>query len=147
YESYNVDADKNIAARMFSDAMALKDKHRIETITKRNFSSDAAAAGFIKNAIDNSKLNSAESLYSSVLRDANTLVSYSDDILTIQQELDAEHSVFKDELKRREGVLNRLMGDYVAVKEVFQSKNFIPDANSTLRLTFGNIKGYSPRSE
>lgn len=144
YESYNVDVDKNIAAKMFADAMALTDKHRVETIAKRNFSSDDAAAGFIKNAVDNSKLNSAESLYNSVLRDANTLLSYSDDILTIQQELDAEHSIFKDELKRREGVLNRLMGDYVAVKEVFQSKNFIPDANSTLRLTFGNIKGYSP---
>ncbi|KKX48660.1 S46 family peptidase [Sphingobacterium sp. IITKGP-BTPF85] len=41
-------------------------------------------------------------------------------------------------------MLNKLMGDYVAVKELYQSKNFIPDANSTLRLTFGNIKGYSP---
>jgi hypothetical protein len=36
------------------------------------------------------------------------------------------------------------MGDYVAVKEIFQAKNFIPDANSTLRLTYGHIKGYSP---
>src|SRR5690606_3806352 len=34
--------------------------------------------------------------------------------------------------------------DYVAVKEIFQDRDFVPDANSTLRLTFGHIKGYSP---
>ena len=32
----------------------------------------------------------------------------------------------------------------VEVKSQFQAKAFIPDANSTLRLTFGRVKGYSP---
>ena len=36
------------------------------------------------------------------------------------------------------------MGDYVNVKEKFLKKNFIPDANSTLRLTYGYVRGYSP---
>ena len=144
YESYNIIADKNIAARMFSDALNLTDKHRIHTIQKRNFATNDQASSFIQNAIDKSQLNSKESLYSTVLKDANSLINYSDDILNLQAELGEELGLFREELKRREGVLNQLMGDYVAVKEVFQSKNFIPDANSTLRLTFGNIKGYSP---
>src|SRR3546814_5315268 len=38
---------------------------------------------------------------------------------------------------KREGQLNKLMGDYIAVKELYQKKSFIPDANSTLRLTYG----------
>jgi hypothetical protein len=29
--------------------------------------------------------------------------------------------------------------------EVFKDKNFYPDANSTLRVTYGNVKGYQPR--
>ncbi len=29
--------------------------------------------------------------------------------------------------------------------EVFQDKIFFPDANSTLRITYGNVKGYSPK--
>lgn len=29
--------------------------------------------------------------------------------------------------------------------EVFQDKTFFPDANSTLRITYGNVKGYSPK--
>jgi hypothetical protein len=29
--------------------------------------------------------------------------------------------------------------------DVFKNKNFYPDANSTLRVTYGNVKGYQPR--
>lgn len=144
YESYHINADKSIATRMFSDALNLKEKNSIQAIQKRNFASADEASNFISNAIENSKLNSAQSLYMHVLKDAHSLINYSDDLLALQNDLNTEFTVFKEELKRREGVLNRLMGDYVAVKEVFQTKSFIPDANSTLRLTYGNIKGYSP---
>lgn len=144
YESYHINADKSIATRMFSDTLNLKEKNSIQAIQKRNFASADEASNFISNAIENSKLNSAQSLYMHVLKDAHSLINYSDDLLALQNDLNTEFTVFKEELKRREGVLNRLMGDYVAVKEVFQTKSFIPDANSTLRLTYGNIKGYSP---
>lgn len=144
YESYNLTADKNIAARMFADAVELQGNHHIQTIQQKNFTDADQAVSYIQQAIDNSKLNSAQSLYSTVLKDANSLLNYSDEALKFQQEVNAELTTYREELKRRDGVLNRLMGDYVAMKEVFQSKNFIPDANSTLRLTFGNIKGYSP---
>ncbi|MCA5005327.1 S46 family peptidase [Sphingobacterium bovistauri] len=144
YESYNLSADKNIAARMFSEAITLTDKHTIQTIKEKNFTSKEQAAAYIQQAIDKSKLNSVESLYSSVLNNVNSLINYSDELLNLQKDFGSEIIIYSEELKRREGVLNQLMGDYVAVKEVFQSKNFIPDANSTLRLTYGNIKGYSP---
>ena len=36
------------------------------------------------------------------------------------------------------------MGDYVNVKEKLMNKDFIPDANSTLRLTYGHVRGYAP---
>lgn len=42
--------------------------------------------------------------------------------------------------------LNRLNRNYVqAQMDVFTNKTFYPDANSTLRLTYGNVKGYVPR--
>jgi len=40
--------------------------------------------------------------------------------------------------------LSQLYAKLIEVKEQFLKKNFIPDANSTLRLTFGRIQGYSP---
>lgn len=144
YESYDVTADQQIAAYIFAQAYNMKGKNTLQTVANKNFASAEAASAYSTALIQQSKLNNKEKLYTEVLKNASTLSAYSDDILKSQELFDKEHTPFKEELKRREGILNKLMGDYVAVKELYQDKNFIPDANSTLRLTFGNIKGYSP---
>ena len=42
--------------------------------------------------------------------------------------------------------INLLQRQYMAAQiEVFKEKRFFPDANSTLRVTYGKIKGFSPR--
>ncbi len=49
-------------------------------------------------------------------------------------------------LNEIQGNINKLQRSYMqAQMEVFTEKNFYPDANSTLRLTYGNVKGYQPR--
>lgn len=144
YESYNATADMNIASYMYTQAYLSKDKNTIQSVANKNFSSADAASSYIVENIKKSALSNEEKLFNDVLNNVSSLLAYDDEILKAQEILDKEHSPFKEELKRREGILNKLMGDYVAVKEIYQDKNFIPDANSTLRLTFGNIKGYSP---
>jgi hypothetical protein len=46
--------------------------------------------------------------------------------------------------KRREGQLNELYGLFLSVKQEYLKSSFIPDANGTLRLTCGRVRGYSP---
>ncbi|MEM7455931.1 MAG: S46 family peptidase [Planctomycetota bacterium] len=46
--------------------------------------------------------------------------------------------------KERAGRLNQLYGDLITVKMEFMKTAFVPDANATLRLTFGSIKRFSP---
>ncbi len=42
--------------------------------------------------------------------------------------------------------INKLQRTYMqAQMEVFKEKKFYPDANSTLRITYGNVKSYNPR--
>jgi hypothetical protein len=42
--------------------------------------------------------------------------------------------------------INLLQRQYMAAQiEVFKEKRFFPDANSTLRVTYGKIRGFSPR--
>lgn len=42
--------------------------------------------------------------------------------------------------------INQLQRTYMrAQMDVFKEKTFYPDANSTLRVTYGNVKGYNPR--
>lgn len=144
YESFNLNVDKSIASTMFAQAYQLKDGNALPFVANHKFSNEQAASDYISKTIEDSKLSNQEYFESTVLKDVNSFLKYSDDLMKIQKELDKEMQPFYAEQKRREGNLNKLMADYIAVKEKFQSKSFIPDANSTLRLTFGNIKGYSP---
>ncbi len=144
YESFNLNVDKSIASTMFAQAYQLKDGNALPFVAAHKFSNEQAASDFISKTIEDSKLSNQEYFENTVLKDVNSFLKYSDDLMKFQKELDKEMQPFYAEQKRREGNLNKLMADYIAVKEKFQSKSFIPDANSTLRLTFGNIKGYSP---
>ncbi|MGB3064377.1 S46 family peptidase [Sphingobacterium thalpophilum] len=143
YASYNKQADQRIFGKMLEDAAAFQGKNQIASIQKLQLNPQMAN-NYATQAIDESKLADQNYILNSVLADANTLLQFNDKLLDVQNELDKDITTFATEQKRREGVLNKLMGDYVAVKEIFQAKNFIPDANSTLRLTYGHIKGYSP---
>ena len=46
--------------------------------------------------------------------------------------------------KQQSGQFDQLYGDLVTVKQQFQEATFVPDANATLRLTYGTVRGYSP---
>ncbi len=63
--------------------------------------------------------------------------------------LSATLHVLSREVKKKEdawkGALDQLSPLLLEAKSAFQPQAFIPDANSTLRLTFGRVKGYSPR--
>jgi len=45
----------------------------------------------------------------------------------------------------RDGKLNILIAKLNDAKRQWLQKSFVPDANSTLRLTYGYVRGYSPR--
>jgi len=143
YESYNKQADQRIFGKMLADAAAFQGKNQLESIQKLQLDGETANT-YATQLINGSKLADQNYILNTVLANANALSQFDDKLLSFQNELENDIIIFAAEQKRREGVLNKLMGDYVAVKEIFQAKNFIPDANSTLRLTYGHIKGYAP---
>ncbi|MBK8922290.1 MAG: S46 family peptidase [Saprospirales bacterium] len=49
-------------------------------------------------------------------------------------------------LQELQATLNLLQRQYMAAQiDVFREKRFFPDANGTLRLTYGKVRGYSPK--
>ena len=55
------------------------------------------------------------------------------------------YSQIRDEEKELQGINDALSARLLEVKKLFAGQQFIPDANGTLRLTYGKVKGYSPR--
>ncbi|MEE9394392.1 MAG: S46 family peptidase [Planctomycetota bacterium] len=47
--------------------------------------------------------------------------------------------------RTHQGRLGGLMAAYLALRRAHKDTEFVPDANSTLRLTYGRVRGYSPR--
>ena len=103
----------------------------------------------------------ADTIYSSPFLDYDYLVSIVDTsdidyaIKKLQQdrafEFAAEINKLSDEkvsipYNKLNTLINAEQKKYMkALLEMFPEKNFFPDANSTLRVTYGQVKGYHPR--
>ena len=145
YKDYNKQVDINILTHMFEQALALNGtSNAIGAVSMIDAENAEDGRWIIEQTINASRLSDPDYVLNNLLSSVENLMNYNDDLMDFQQSLLAESQAFYSVMKRREGELNKLMADYVAVKEKFLEKNFVPDANSTLRLTYGNIKGYTP---
>lgn len=147
YEVYDIDVDRRIFKKMMTDATALSANQRVaavDKITARGASNESMIDSYINDTFGLSKLKDQQYVFNNLLRSSKSIADYSDALLLFEQDIAKQIALLKPEKDRRDGVLNKLMGDYVNVKEQMLNKGFIPDANSTLRLTYGHVRGYSP---
>jgi hypothetical protein len=147
YEAYDIDVDKKIFKRMLVDASKLKLTEKVTSvnnITAKGSDSEELINQFINETLSISKLKDQDYVFNTLLKSPKSITAYNDGVLQFESGISKQIADLKPEKDRREGVVNKLMGDYVNVKEKFLKKDFIPDANSTLRLTYGYVRGYWP---
>jgi hypothetical protein len=53
--------------------------------------------------------------------------------------------LLNSENNKTDGALSKLLPEFNEVKKEWKNALFIPDANGTLRFTYGYVKGYSPK--
>jgi len=68
-----------------------------------------------------------------------------DPLITFFSKLDDSYKMLDDLNDVRSGEINRLAGKLTEMRRLYLQKDFIPDANSTFRLTYGYVRGYKPR--
>ncbi len=147
YDAYDIDVDRRILKKMMSDAAQFSANQRISSVDKvigRGSNNDAMITDFIGDTFGLSKLKDKNYVFGTLLKSGKSISDYNDGLLLFEKDIAKQIAELKPEKDRRDGVLNKLMGDYVNVKEKFLKKDFVPDANSTLRLTYGHVRGYSP---
>lgn len=145
YDSFDIDADRTILKRMLEDAAqfnAIQKVTAVNKITSKGANSNDAIDKYIENLFELSKLKEASYVLNTLLQSPKSISAYNDGLLLFEDDIAKQINDLKPEKDRRDGLLNKLMGDYVNIKEKFLNKDFIPDANSTLRLTYGYVKGY-----
>jgi hypothetical protein len=89
-------------------------------------------------------LKTAEGLANAIGRSADDLARLNDPFVSLAKDLAPLAQKLRETRQRRTAELSKLSALLIDVKQQFLKKDFVPDANSTLRFTYGHIRGYSP---
>jgi hypothetical protein len=119
---------------------AAKDISGLGFLFKDNLSAERVAVRFL----DSTQLGQLEFINECLTKTPEQLMKMEDSLLKLMVLLYPAYKQLRDTDKEREGRLGQLYGSLVEMKQAFQPSDFIPDANATLRITYGRVRGYSP---
>lgn len=144
--NYYEPTDKVIMKEMLMRASQLPENHRIPAIDHIIQDEDAEKAidDFIEKAYGETELNDAQFLMEALTKSPQELKELKDPFIEFAEALYPTYQKLKEVQKARKGALDELYAKLIDVKKKFLKKDFVPDANRTLRLTYGRIRGYRP---
>lgn len=119
---------------------AAKDIAALKSILADADKLDAQAASIISKT----KLGDVAFVETCLSRTPEELAKTDDPLLQLIVKLYPTYIKFRENDKTREGRLGQLYGPLVDIKQKFLERDFVPDANGTLRLTSGRVRSYSP---
>ncbi len=146
--SYNAQFEEAMLTKLFTDANSFKKSSRIAAIDylleANGNNAEEALTDFIEKNILDSKILNKETVNSFLGKKPEEISAMQNPLFIFVNKLKQQMLVNEKESQKNDGRLNKLYADLVDVKMEWKKTNFIPDANSTLRLTYGYIRGYNP---
>ncbi|MCF8241252.1 MAG: S46 family peptidase [Melioribacteraceae bacterium] len=145
--NYMNEFEKRFAMKMFSDALSFEETSQINAVNNIAGDDDQYedVNEFVQNEWIKTNLLDQEYLETMLEKTPDELMAMNDPVLNFVNEVMKQNKVVAAETERVFGELNKLLAQYVDAKSEYRKQSFIPDANGTLRLTYGYIRGYSPR--
>ncbi|MGB1619097.1 MAG: S46 family peptidase [Flavobacteriales bacterium] len=149
YADYNADVDRKVFAAVFPLYMAAMPEGFAPAVATEAWTEGADARAIAEDLYEGSILDDGEA-FMALLREGNRKAlrkESGDAVLRWAKETSDSYWVqVRGEYGKRMGPLDDDMGRYLrGLQEVYPDSTFWPDANSTLRLTFGRMEGSEPR--
>lgn len=146
YGSMSVEADRIFLKRMMMDAAKLPQESRIKAVDNVIKGKDAEKAinEFVDNALNNNPLARQEYFMELTRKPYNEVAALDNALIKFDLDLREQFKEAEEENNRIDGALDKLSAQLTEAKRLWKKTSFIPDANSTLRLTYGYVRGYSP---
>ena len=148
FGEYDINVDKKVfevLMKMYvQDQKAANISPYFTTLVQNNNYEKAASAIY-----DQSKITSLESIKDLLNGNATDVVEAIKNDIAFKLVSDMAKT-FSDNVAKNlaplQATINSLQRLYMQAQlDVFSDKSFYPDANSTLRVTYGNVKGYTPK--
>jgi len=146
---YDPSVEKQILAYWLGEYVKLPADQRVAAIDAWLGGNDAAA---IQRALDdtyaNTKLGDTEARLALLKTDVAGFEASTDPLLQLAVALQPTLIANEDRAKARGGISSRYRPVYLAAVQDYkrgQGQGVYPDANGSLRITYGNVMGYSPK--
>ena len=146
FANYHEGAEKLFLKKVLTMAAQLPEGQRIAPVDERLAGdySEANIARMVDQAFAATALNTPDGVAAAMGKTAEELAQSKDPFIAAASLLAPLQAQLRDARQRRNAELSKLSALLIDVKQKFLQKDFIPDANSTLRFTFGRIRGYAP---
>ncbi len=145
-QNFDLQADELILTELLRKAAQLPKGQRIKSMDRlfslNNPERDWQKA--IKQAYDDAKITQKDFLSKAFQQSFEQIQKTNDPFLQWIQALQPDIKALKEKNERQSGELSKLSAQWAEVKRLYEKNTFIPDANSTFRLTYGHIRGYAP---
>ena len=142
-QDFYAPSDKIVFRNMIERALDLPESQRIQAVgdmfTKENISAE------LDNYYTNTNLTDESYVMELFNKTPEEIAEIDDPFLQLAIKIYPYYQKQKEVSKERKGALDQLYAKLIDVKKEFMGADFIPDANRTLRLTYGNIRGYYPK--
>ncbi|MDZ4667634.1 MAG: S46 family peptidase [bacterium] len=132
--------------KIFGDAHQNNDKNKVNAIESfyKKYPTEEARTKALSGYYAKTKLNNKDYMLKVLADSADDFTKINDGLTALCTNINMEMNVFDQIDKMRDGKMNGLLAKYADAKSAFKQKQFIPDANATLRFTYGFVRGYYP---
>lgn len=139
--------DKAILIEMLKRNAALPGDQQVKAVADMlgHNPGEAAIRAYAENLFQGMTVNDAGTIHTLLASTPEKLAELDDPFIQLALDLYPENLEQRERQRQRKGKLDELQARLLTVKQAFSGTGFIPDANSTFRLTYGHINGYSPR--
>ena len=142
YNNFMSDLDPQILNKILSDASSFEELKNIEPF--KSFAKEKNKQDFIADLYDDTFIKDSKEYFELLEDKDETLEDIDDPYINLVKAAAELGDSEKTKAQVRDGKINILLAKLNDVKRQWLNKSFVPDANSTLRLTFGYVRGYSP---
>lgn len=132
--------------KMIFDAASLNEESHITAVKNliEDKNADDEIPVFVEESISGFPFTDMEYFNSLLKKSPKELEMINDPVLNFVHDLVKQKQNIDEEISAIDGALSELLPKFNELKRIKFNKSFVPDANGTLRLTYGYIKGYSP---
>jgi len=147
-KDYYEPSDKAIFKEILMRATKLPTGQKIsavEEIIRKAKNAEQAIDRFLESAYAQTRLADEKVVADLFNEPAEKIKKRDDPFIKLAVALYPTYKARDETSKARQGAIDKLYAQLIDAKKDFLAMDFIPDANGTLRLTYGYIRGYSPR--